>query len=74
MHIDLGPARVWGEPFFKRAVPFAADSPPAREAIAQSRTLKGTGAAGVATMGAAGVEVAQEMLAEAQGAILRADW
>ena len=38
--------------------------------IAQSRTLKGTGAAGVATVGAAGVEVAQEVLAEAQGAVL----
>jgi zinc D-Ala-D-Ala carboxypeptidase len=42
----------------------------AREALAQSRTLKGTGAAGVATVGAAGVEVAQEVLAEAQGAVL----
>ena len=53
-----------------RAVAFAAEVPPAREAIAQSRTLKGTGAAGVATVGAAGIEVAQEVLAEAQGAIL----
>nr|WP_240611027.1 hypothetical protein [Oceaniglobus ichthyenteri] len=32
--------------------------------------MRGTGAAGVATLGAAGVEVAQEALAEAQGAIL----
>nr|WP_245735537.1 hypothetical protein [Roseinatronobacter thiooxidans] len=48
----------------------AAETPRAREAIAQSRTLKGTGAAGVATVGAAGVEVAQEVLAEAQGAVL----
>jgi len=70
MHVDLGPARSWGEPFPARAVPFAAETPPAREAIAQSRTLKGTGAAGVATVGAAGVEVAQEVLAEAQGAVL----
>uniref|UniRef100_UPI00356288D2 YcbK family protein n=1 Tax=Roseovarius sp. TaxID=1486281 RepID=UPI00356288D2 len=70
MHIDLGPARVWGEPFPKRAVPFAQETPPAREVLAQSRTLKGTGAAGVATVGAAGVEVAQEVLAEAQGAVL----
>jgi len=70
MHIDLGPARVWGAPFPARAVPFAPEIPPAREALAQSRTLRGTGAAGVATIGAAGVEVAQEVLAEAQGAIL----
>lgn len=70
MHIDLGPARNWGEPFPKRAVAFAAEAPSARESIAQSRTLKGTGAAGVATVGAAGVEVAQEVLAEAQGAIM----
>ncbi len=70
IHIDLGPARQWGERFPARAVPFAAETPPAREAIAQSRTLKGTGAAGVATVGAAGVEVAQEVLTEAQDAVL----
>ena len=70
MHIDLGPARSWGEPFPPRTVPFAAETPPAREALAQSRTLRGTGAAGVATVGAAGVEVAQKVLAEAQGAVL----
>jgi zinc D-Ala-D-Ala carboxypeptidase len=70
MHIDLGPARVWGEKFPVRAVPFAQESRPAREVLAESRTLKGTGAAGVATVGAAGVEVAQEVLAEAQGTIL----
>ena len=70
MHIDLGPARVWGEPFPKRAVSFAAETPPAREVLAESRTLRGTGAAGVAAVGAAGVEVAQEVLAEAQGAVL----
>ena len=70
IHIDLGPARVWGERFPVRTKAFAAETPPAREAIAQSRTLKGTGAAGVATVGAAGVEVAQEVLAEAQDAVL----
>ena len=70
IHIDLGPARSWGERFPARATSFAAETPPAREVIAQSRTLKGTGAAGVATVGAAGVEVAQEVLAEAQGAVL----
>jgi zinc D-Ala-D-Ala carboxypeptidase len=52
------------------AVPFAAEAPPDPEAVADSWTLRGTGAAGVATVGAAGVEVAQEVLAEAQGAVL----
>ncbi len=33
-------------------------------------TMKGSGAAGVATIGTAGVEVAQEVLAETQSAIL----
>jgi len=55
MHIDLGPARVWGERFSARAVPFAAETPPAGEVLAQSRTMKAGGAAGVATLGAAGV-------------------
>ena len=38
--------------------------------MAESRTLKGSGAAGVATVGAAGVEVVQQVLAETQGAVL----
>ena len=70
MHVDLGPARQWGERFPMRSVPFAAETPPAREVLAESRTLRGTGAAGLATVGAAGVEVAQEVLTEAQGAVL----
>ena len=70
MHIDLGPARTWGEKFPVRAMPFAPENPPAREVLAESRTLRGTGTAGLATVGAAGVEVAQEVLAEAQGAVL----
>jgi hypothetical protein len=70
IHIDLGPARSWGERFPKHATAFAAETPPAREVLAESRTLKGSGAAGVATVGAAGVEVAQQVLAETQGAIL----
>jgi hypothetical protein len=70
IHVDLGPARVWGERFPKRATAFAAEMPPAREVLAESRTLVGGGAAGVATAGAAGVEVAQQVLAEAQGAVL----
>ena len=70
IHVDLGPARQWGERFPVRATAFAAETPPARETLAASLTLQGTGAAGVATVGAAGVEVAQEVLAEAQGAVL----
>ena len=70
MHIDLGPARRWGEPFPPRATPFASEIPPAREVLADSRTLKGGGAAGIATVGAAGVDVAQQVLTETQSAIL----
>ena len=70
MHIDLGPARSWGERFPKRATAFAAETPPAREVLAESRTLKGGGAAGVATVGAAGVEVAQQVIADTQDAVL----
>ena len=44
MHIDLGPARSWGERFPKHATAFAAETPPAREALSESRTLKGGGA------------------------------
>jgi len=70
IHVDLGPARQWGERFPIRATAFAAETPPAREVLADSRTMKGGGAAGVATLGAAGVEVAQSVLAETQSAIL----
>ncbi len=70
MHIDLGPARSWGERFPLRATAFAAETPPAPEVLAGSRTMKGGGAAGVATLGAAGVEVAQEVLVETQAAVL----
>ena len=41
MHVDLGPVRSWGERFPKRATAFAAETPPAREVLADSRTLKG---------------------------------
>lgn len=70
MHIDLGPARQWGERFPVREAAFAMETPPAREVLAESRTLKGSGAAGVATVGAAGIEVAQNVLTETQSAIL----
>ena len=70
IHIDLGPTRQWGERFPVRATAFAAETAPAREVLADSRTMKGSGAAGVATLGAAGVEVAQSVLAQTQTAIL----
>ncbi len=70
MHIDLGPARNWGEPFPTRATAFVQEKPLAREVLAESRSLKAGGAAGIATVGAAGIEVAQEVLAETQSAIL----
>ena len=70
MHIDLGPARSWGEKFPVRVVPFALEAPPAREVLAESRTLRGAGTAGAATIGAAGIEVVQDVLTEAQGAVL----
>ncbi len=58
--VDLGPTREWGERFQPRAAPFTVEPPEAREVLAESRTLKGSGAAGVATIGAAGFEIAQE--------------
>lgn len=70
MHIDLGPARSWGEKFPHRASSFAQDMPSTREVLAQSRTMKGSGAAGAATLGAAGVEAIQNLLAETQAAVL----
>jgi zinc D-Ala-D-Ala carboxypeptidase len=70
MHIDLGPARQWGERFPVQATAFAPEIAPAREVLAESRTLRGSGAAGAATLGAAGVEVAQDVLAETQSAVL----
>ncbi|MBS0126845.1 YcbK family protein [Thetidibacter halocola] len=69
MHIDLGPARSWGDPFPARPVAFAPDLPPAREVLAESRTLRGGGAAGAATVGAAGVDVLQDVFAETQSTI-----
>lgn len=69
IHIDTGPTRNWGEPFPVRTSRFAADKPPAREQLAESRTMKGGGTAGMATIGAAGIEVLQDSLAEAQGSV-----
>lgn len=52
-------ARRWGERFTLRATEFVEDVPPAREVLAESRTKVG-GAASVATLVAAGIEVAQK--------------
>jgi len=70
MHVDLGPERQWGTRFPGRATAFAVEPSLAREVLAESRTMKGGGAAGVATLGAAGVEVVQNVLTETQSAIL----
>lgn len=70
IHVDLGPARQWGKRFPARSAPFAPETPPARDVLAQSRTMKGGGVASVATLGAAGIEVAHELLAETQSAVL----
>lgn len=70
MHVDLGPERQWGTKFVARETAFANEPLLAREVLAESRTMKGGGATGVATLGAAGVEVAQEVLSETQSAIL----
>ena len=61
IHVDVGPARQWGERFPKRLAPFEAETPPAREVLAQSRTMKGGGAAGVATLGAAGMRTSPSL-------------
>jgi hypothetical protein len=70
MHVDLGPARQWGERFPIRATAFAEETQPAREVLTDSRTMKGGGAVGVATLGAAGIELAQNVLSETQSAVL----
>ncbi|WP_280513566.1 YcbK family protein [Cereibacter sphaeroides] len=61
MHIDLGPARSWGDPFPARLVPFGPELPPVREVLSESRTLRGGGAAGM--------EVLQDALVETQSTI-----
>ncbi len=69
MHIDIGRARQWGDPFPPRASRFADEPRQLRENLAKSRTMKGGGAAGVATFGAAGVEVVQQAVTDTQSAI-----
>lgn len=43
IHVDLGPARQWGERFPPRAVAFAEKAPPAREVLAQRRPFRAAG-------------------------------
>ncbi len=69
MHVDTGRARQWGDQFPPRVSRFAPEPPRLRENLTESRTMKGSGAVGVATIGAAGVEVAQDILAETQSVI-----
>ena len=75
MHVDIGRARQWGDPFPPRAIRggrtarFAGEPPHPRESLTESRTMKGGGAAGLATIGAAGVEVVQQAVVDAQSAI-----
>ena len=40
IHVDLGPARHWGERFPVRETVFASETPPAREVLAESRKMK----------------------------------
>jgi len=69
MRINLGSARQWVERFLVWATAFAAETQPSREALAQSRTMKGV-AQQAWPQSEGGVEVAQEVLAETQTAIL----
>ncbi len=69
MHIDTGRARQWGDPFPPRLSRFAPEQPQLRESLTESRTMKGGGAAGVATLSAAGVEVVQQAVADTQSAL-----
>ncbi len=69
MHVDIGRARHWGDPFPLRATRFADEPPRLRESLTESRTMKGGGAAGVATVGAAGVEVVQQAMADTQSVL-----
>ena len=69
MHIDIGRARQWGDPFPTRASRFAPEPPRLRETLTESRTMKGGGAAGVATIGAAGVDVVQQAVTDTQSAL-----
>ena len=40
IHVDTGPVREWGERVGPRPVPFAVETPPVRETLADSRSLQ----------------------------------
>ena len=69
MHVDTGRARQWGDPFPPRSSRFASEPPQLRESLTESRTMKGGGAAGVATIGAAGIEAVQQAVTDTQSAL-----
>jgi len=69
MHVDLGPARQWGQRFPVQETAFVVEPPLTREVLAESRTMKGGGAAGVATLGAAGIEAVQQAVADTQSVL-----
>lgn len=69
IHIDIGRARQWGDPYPPRSDRFALEPTRVRESLSESRTMKGGGAAGVATIGAAGIEVVQQAVADTQSAL-----
>jgi zinc D-Ala-D-Ala carboxypeptidase len=61
---------AWGDPFAPRAVPFVPELPPAREVLADSRTLKGGGRQASPPLAPPVSKSLQEVLAETQSAIL----
>lgn len=68
-HIELVPARSWGAKFSLRAVPFAKGVLSEREKLSESRVLRGAGITGVAKVGVVGIEMARQVLAEAQAGV-----
>lgn len=69
MHIDIGRARQWGDKFSPRLSRFAEEPPHLRENLTESRTMKGGGTVGVATIGTAAVEVVQQAVADTQSTL-----
>ena len=71
MHVDLGPVRHGASGSRSERRHFAAENPRRARGAGRKPDLRGSeGAAGVATLGAAGLEIAQSVVAETQTAIL----